>query len=137
MILIVFLVIENYQDLIIIYVVFIEYTLIHFFLIEKKTHFCINMISHFKNNKFNIFIGFLSFEDTIMPGNQGLKDQNMALQWVINNIARFGGNPNRVTLVGESVGGGSVLHHMISNRSKGKCIELRKQGTFCPLPNSL
>lgn len=64
-------------------------------------------------------MGFLSCEDTIMPGNQGLKDQNMALRWVIKNIARFGGNPSRVTLVGESAGGGSVLHHMISPKSKG------------------
>ncbi|XP_014271726.1 juvenile hormone esterase-like isoform X2 [Halyomorpha halys] len=64
-------------------------------------------------------MGFLSFENTILPGNQGLKDQNMALQWVIKNIARFGGNPRRITLVGESAGAGSVLHHMVSPMSRG------------------
>ncbi|CAH1398676.1 unnamed protein product [Nezara viridula] len=64
-------------------------------------------------------MGFLSFEDNVMPGNQGLKDQVMALRWVKNNIAKFGGDPNKVTLVGESAGAASVYHHTISPLSKG------------------
>ncbi|KFB50589.1 AGAP006227-PA-like protein [Anopheles sinensis] len=65
--------------------------------------------------------GFLSFDskDVGIPGNAGLKDQNLAIRWVRDNIASFGGNPNDVTLFGESAGGCSVHYHMVSDRSKG------------------
>ena len=64
-------------------------------------------------------LGFLSTEDEIVPGNNALKDQSQALRWVQENIAQFGGDPNRVTLFGESAGGASVHFHMISPLSKG------------------
>lgn len=59
-------------------------------------------------------------EDSELPGNWGLKDQNKALQWIQKNIKRFGGNPDLVTIFGESAGGSSVHYHMISPMSKGK-----------------
>lgn len=50
-------------------------------------------------------LGFLSFDDPEcdVPGNTGLKDQTFALKWVQRNIEKFGGDPNNVTIFGESV----------------------------------
>lgn len=63
--------------------------------------------------------GFLCLDTEDVPGNAGLKDQNAALRWVKENIANFGGNPNNVTIFGESAGGASVIYHMLSPMSKG------------------
>ncbi|CAH1407436.1 unnamed protein product [Nezara viridula] len=52
-------------------------------------------------------IGFLSFEDKVIPGNNGLKDQALALEWVRKEISAFGGDPNLITVIGESAGGAS------------------------------
>jgi juvenile-hormone esterase len=52
----------------------------------------------------------------------GLKDQNMALRWVQENIEKFGGDPNSVTIFGESAGGASANFHMLSPMSRGKII---------------
>ncbi|XP_003703976.2 carboxylic ester hydrolase-like isoform X1 [Megachile rotundata] len=64
-------------------------------------------------------LGFLSTEDEVVPGNMGLKDQSMALRWISENIEWFGGDPNRVTLVGLSAGGASVHYHYLSPMSAG------------------
>ncbi|XP_069668717.1 esterase FE4-like isoform X2 [Periplaneta americana] len=64
-------------------------------------------------------LGFLCLENEKVPGNAGLKDQVMALRWVQQNIAEFGGDPANVTLFGESAGASSVNYHMLSPMSKG------------------
>nr|UYG55599.1 esterase 2 [Arma chinensis] len=64
-------------------------------------------------------LGFLSTEDDVVPGNNGLKDQLLALKWVQKNIAAFGGNPGNVTLAGVSAGGASCHFHLLSPLSKG------------------
>ncbi|CAG7833547.1 unnamed protein product [Allacma fusca] len=63
--------------------------------------------------------GFLSTNDDVIPGNMGLKDQVMALRWVQENIQQFGGDPNQVTIMGQSSGGTSVQHLMLSPLAKG------------------
>ncbi|MEE6490688.1 hypothetical protein FKM82_015956 [Ascaphus truei] len=60
-------------------------------------------------------LGFLALPgNKDAPGNAGLFDQRLALQWVHENIAAFGGNPHSVTIFGHSAGAVSVGYHMIS-----------------------
>ena len=51
--------------------------------------------------------------------NQGITDQRMAMKWVQDNIAQFGGDKNSVTLMGESAGAESVCIHIVSPLSAG------------------
>ena len=62
--------------------------------------------------------GFLTTGDSVAPGNLGMLDQVEALKWVKENIANFGGNPGKVTILGQSAGGASVSLHLLSPLSK-------------------
>ncbi|KAH8250975.1 hypothetical protein KR026_001830 [Drosophila bipectinata] len=53
-------------------------------------------------------LGFVSTGEKDLPGNFGLKDQRLALEWIKKNIAHFGGRPENVVLIGHSAGGASV-----------------------------
>ncbi|GAB1736540.1 hypothetical protein NU219Hw_g7687t1 [Hortaea werneckii] len=61
--------------------------------------------------------GFLAGDDLAKEGstNLGLRDQRLGLQWVQDNIAGFGGDPEKVTIWGESAGAISVMDHTIIN----------------------
>jgi len=74
----------------------------------------------------NYRLGYLGFfaqsaidAEGHLNGNYGLMDQQFALGWVRRNIARFGGNPARVTIFGESAGGQSVYAQLASPLAAG------------------
>ena len=63
-------------------------------------------------------LGWLAVDESV-TGNFGLADQRMALQWVQDNIAQFGGDPTQVTIQGQSAGATSVATHLTSPASFG------------------
>lgn len=64
-------------------------------------------------------LGFLSTGTEEAPGNNGLKDQVQLFKWVRENIDKFGGDPDSVTLMGYSAGAMSVTMHLVSPMSQG------------------
>ncbi|KAK1222929.1 hypothetical protein PQX77_014206 [Marasmius sp. AFHP31] len=70
------------------------------------------------NYRLNIF-GFLGLNDGVVTGNYALTDKIAALQWVKDNIAAFGGDPEKVTIFGQSAGGWSIIDLLRSPPAKG------------------
>lgn len=70
------------------------------------------------NYRLGVF-GFLSTGDDASLGNFGLWDQHLSIKWVHDNIASFGGNPQSVTIFGQSAGGWSVSFQSIATQNKG------------------
>ena len=58
-------------------------------------------------------------EEAGKTGNYGLYDQLTAIQWVRHNISAFGGDPDNITIMGQSAGGMSVQQHCLSPLSEG------------------
>lgn len=67
------------------------------------------------NYRIGVF-GFLSTGDSVIPGNNGLKDIVVALKWVQEKISKFGGDPNQVTVFGD----GSVVHYLLLTQETDK-----------------
>ncbi|KAJ5638973.1 uncharacterized protein N7484_006835 [Penicillium longicatenatum] len=65
--------------------------------------------------------GWLGGDTLIANGtaNAGLHDQRFALEWIYKNIHLFGGDPERVTLIGDSAGAGSIMHQITAYGGKG------------------
>lgn len=68
--------------------------------------------------------GFLSTGDSNIPGNAGLKDQVLALRWIKNNIRNFGGDPERITLCGQSAGAASIAYLLQAPQTAGLIISI-------------
>ncbi|XP_072378266.1 juvenile hormone esterase-like [Diabrotica undecimpunctata] len=64
--------------------------------------------------------GFVGTNDGVIPLNIGLKDQIWAMEWVQKNIHLFGGDPDHVTIAGESSGSLAVDYHLIGPWENGK-----------------
>jgi len=90
------------------------------------------------NYRLNTF-GFLchpeiTAESPDAPANFGLLDQQAGLLWVKRNIAAFGGDPDNITIGGQSAGGGSVLCHLTSPKNEGLFQKaIIQSGVFAPL----
>jgi len=81
-----------------------------------------NVVAVSMNYRLNAF-GFLTlkelWEEGESYGNYGIMDQILVLKWIKTNIHRFGGNPNQVTICGQSSGGTSIFALLVSPMADG------------------
>lgn len=76
--------------------------------------------------------GFFCLNTPTVSGNQGLKDQVLALKWVQENIQSFGGDANQVTVFGGSSGSKSIHIHLLANNEKLFDRAIMQSGTLIP-----
>ncbi|XP_046988543.1 uncharacterized protein LOC124594225 [Schistocerca americana] len=94
-------------------------TLFHMCIFAKE--FCLFFKRHVFCSLLKDFLlntGFMSTGDSLLPGNLGMKDQVLTLKCIKQNIKAFGGNPDEVTIAGQSSGGSVVHCHLLSPLSK-------------------
>eukprot|EP00698_Gefionella_okellyi_P025152 TRINITY_DN909_c0_g1_i1.p1 TRINITY_DN909_c0_g1~~TRINITY_DN909_c0_g1_i1.p1 ORF type:complete len:542 (+),score=83.53 TRINITY_DN909_c0_g1_i1:1149-2774(+) len=98
-----------------------------------------NAIVVLPNYRLNVF-GFLAHpalraeDPDSSTGNLGIRDQQLALRWVQNNIHKFGGDPAKVMLMGESAGGMSVCAHLAMPSSAGLFSAAIMESGTCDAP---
>ena len=74
-------------------------------------------------------LGFLSTGSADMPGNAGIWDMALAVQFVRNYIGFFGGNPHRIVVMGHGTGASSALILSLSKIAQGM-MDLKKSTQF-------
>ena len=67
-------------------------------------------------------LGWLSLNTDEIPGNAGIFDQIEGLKWTRKFVKYFGGDPNCVTIAGESAGGASVSMLMLAPQARGSFL---------------
>ncbi|KAF8868509.1 Alpha/Beta hydrolase protein [Mucidula mucida] len=85
-------------------------------LIRGSGYSVLTVILQYRLGLFGFLAGQAVKDDGAL--NAGLLDQQYALRWVQTHIEKFGGDPERVTIWGESAGAGSVLQHVVANDGK-------------------
>ncbi|WAQ93598.1 EST2E-like protein [Mya arenaria] len=78
--------------------------------------------------------GFLNIGDERAKGNMGLWDQRLAFQWINENVGAFGGDPSRVTILGESAGAMSAHLHSLYPENRGLFQNVISQSGTATLP---
>ena len=81
----------------------------------------------------------ITAENPDAPANYGLLDQRFGIEWVKRNIANFGGDPENITVFGQSAGGSAVMHHLAAAQNEGlfqKAIPQSFGGTGTVYPRS-
>lgn len=95
---------------------------------------CITSPNHECSYRTGIF-GFLTSEELRVagiPGNNGLRDQRVAFEWIKKNIAGFGGDPGNITVCGESAGGGKCLDLYCVHDSYLHATQHRQPSIYIP-----
>ncbi|CAG4936504.1 unnamed protein product [Colias eurytheme] len=76
-------------------------------------------------------LGYISLDIPEVPGNAGMRDQVMALRWVKENIMKFGGDPDNITIFGQSSAGTAVTYLILSPMAQGLFHKAIAQSGVC------